>query len=95
MPADWTEVHHLLAWYHGGPTNVDNGLLLCRWHHGLVHDELPDHQRWRITLDKTTGDITVHRPGGEPYELAPTQPYRPTTRDNPTRGPTRGVWTPT
>ncbi len=86
-PPSWCEVHHLLAWYLGGPTDVDNGALLCRHHHGLVHDGLPDHQRWRIVLDKTTGEITVHRPGGEPYELAPTQPYRPTTPDNPARGP--------
>ncbi len=61
-------------------SNVDNCLLMCRWHHGLVHDGLPDHQRWRVVLDKTTGEITVYRPGGEPYELAPTQPHRPTTR---------------
>ncbi len=75
-PASWCEVHHLLAWYHGGLSNVDNGVLMCRWHHGKVHDGLPDHQRWRIVLDPTTGDVTVSRPGGEPYELAPTQPYR-------------------
>ena len=75
-PASWCEVHHLLAWYHGGLSNVDNGVLMCRWHHGKVHAGLPDHQRWQITLDPTTGDVTVSRPGGEPYELAPTQPYR-------------------
>ena len=87
-PASWCEVHHLRAWYYsGGLTNVDNGVLLCRWHHGKVHDGLPDHQRWQITLDPTTGDVTVSRPGGEPYELGPSQPHRPTTADNQTRGP--------
>ena len=29
-PASWCEVHHLLAWYSGGLTNVDNAALLCR-----------------------------------------------------------------
>ena len=85
-PASWCEVHHLLAWYSGGQTNVDNAALLCRWHHGKVHDGLPDHQRWQITLNPTTGDVTVSRPGGQPYELGPSQPHRPTTSDN-TRGP--------
>ena len=86
-PASWTEVHHLLAWYHNGLTNVDNCLLLCRWHHGRVHDGRPDDQRWQIHLDPTTGEVTVRRPGGQPYELGPSQPHRPATRDNHARGP--------
>ncbi len=86
-PAAWSEVHHLVAWYLGGTTDIDNLLLLCRWHHGLVHDGLPDDQRWRIHLDPTTGEVTVRRPGGQPYELGPSQPYRPTTRGNQARGP--------
>ena len=72
----------------GGLSNVDNGLLLCRWHHGKVHDGLPDDQRWQITLDPTTGDVTVSRPGGEPYELGPSQPYRPTTQNTSDHGST-------
>src|SRR4029450_2098425 len=86
-PAAWTEVHHLLAWYLGGLTNVDNCLLLCRFHHGLVHDGLPDDQRWQIFLDPHTGEVSVCRPGGEPYELGPSHPPPPPTSDNPTRGP--------
>jgi hypothetical protein len=78
-PSAWTEVHHLVAWYHGGLSNVDNCLMLCRAHHGLVHDELPDDKRWQISLDPTTGEVTVFRPGGARYELGPSQPYRPTT----------------
>jgi len=86
-PAAWTEVHHLLAWYQGGLTNVDNCVLVCRWHHGLAHDGLPDDRRWQIHLDPTTGEVTVFRPGGKPYELGPSQPYRPATQDTRTRGP--------
>ena len=31
------DVHHIVAWEDGGPTDVDNGILLCRRHHTLVH----------------------------------------------------------
>jgi Domain of unknown function (DUF222)/HNH endonuclease len=32
-PAAWTEVHHIITWIHGGPTDIDNMCLLCRYHH--------------------------------------------------------------
>ena len=80
-------MHHLLAWYQGGLTNVDNCVLVCRWHHGLAHDGLPDDQRWQIHLEPTTGEVTVRRPGGKPYELGPSQPCRPSRPDNHARGP--------
>ena len=31
--------HHLIPWAEGGDTGVDNGALLCRYHHQLVHRE--------------------------------------------------------
>lgn len=37
-PPSWTEAHHLKPWSEGGVTSVDNGILLCRHHHLLVHD---------------------------------------------------------
>lgn len=37
MPAPWCEVHHIQHWEHGGPTSVDNGVLLCSHHHHAVH----------------------------------------------------------
>ena len=33
------DVHHIVAWEDGGPTDVDNGILLCRRHHTLVHGD--------------------------------------------------------
>ena len=35
--APWCEAHHIQHWEHGGPTSVDNGVLLCSHHHHAVH----------------------------------------------------------
>ncbi|WP_100445030.1 HNH endonuclease signature motif containing protein [Glycomyces xiaoerkulensis] len=43
-PVSWCETHHLVAWYEGGPTEADNLILLCRFHHGRIHTH-----RWNIT----------------------------------------------
>jgi len=37
MPAGYCEAHHLLPWSVGGPTDVDNAVLLCSFHHHLAH----------------------------------------------------------
>ncbi|MBB2943690.1 hypothetical protein FB565_003419 [Actinoplanes lutulentus] len=36
-PPRWCESHHMLPWDQGGPTDVSQGVLLCRPHHRLVH----------------------------------------------------------
>lgn len=36
-PASWCDAHHLLEWEHGGPTSLDNLVLLCRRHHRKLH----------------------------------------------------------
>jgi hypothetical protein len=38
-PASWCNGHHLLHWIHGGTTDLDNLVLLCRRHHRMVHEE--------------------------------------------------------
>ncbi len=38
-PAAWTDAHHIKHWADGGPTTLDNLILLCRRHHRLVHEE--------------------------------------------------------
>ena len=37
-PANWTNPHHIIAWTRGGPTNLANAVLLCYYHHRLVHE---------------------------------------------------------
>lgn len=37
-PPGWTEAHHVTPWSHGGPTNLESGVLLCAHHHHRVHD---------------------------------------------------------
>ncbi len=36
--ASWSNPHHIIAWTRGGPTNPANQVLLCYYHHRLVHE---------------------------------------------------------
>jgi len=59
----YTEAHHLHWWNaHDGPTDLANGILLCRTHHHRVHDD-----GWQIEVR-----------AGVPYFIPPdaVDPYR-------------------
>ncbi len=69
-PPEWTEAHHIRRVLDGGPTALDNLVLLCTRHHHLLHAPgwhaklLPDN-----TLEVTdprgnvhTSDPPAHRP---------------------------------
>lgn len=45
-PTGRTRVHHLQWWSRGGPTDLDNGCLLCESCHHLIHDH-----GWDIRID--------------------------------------------
>jgi hypothetical protein len=32
------DAHHIIPWSKGGLTDIDNGILLCPYHHGMLHD---------------------------------------------------------
>jgi hypothetical protein len=32
------DAHHIIPWSEGGLTDIDNGILLCPYHHGMLHD---------------------------------------------------------
>jgi hypothetical protein len=36
-PPSWCHAHHVVEWEHGGRTDVDNGALLCSFHHHFLH----------------------------------------------------------
>jgi hypothetical protein len=40
----WLQVHHIIPWAVGGPTDLDNLILLCGVHHRLIH-----RHDWHIT----------------------------------------------
>jgi hypothetical protein len=55
-PGSWCEAHHVVPWTRGGPTNLDNLLMLCSRHHVQVHEG-----RWQLLLHPD-GRVEVIRP---------------------------------
>ncbi|QBJ95281.1 HNH endonuclease [Rhodococcus sp. ABRD24] len=47
-PPSWCDGHHIRHWADGGPTNLDNLVLLCRFHHNLLH-----HSHWHVRIGPT------------------------------------------
>ena len=45
QPPQWCERHHVRPWVDGGPTDVDNMILLCRYHHARF-----TRHGWQITM---------------------------------------------
>jgi hypothetical protein len=79
--------HHIRHWEDGGPTELDNLLLLCPFHHRL-------HHRGVITITGPPTDLCVTDSAGRtlsPGSLArppnPTPPPRPPAPPTPTHGP--------
>ncbi|MET9023581.1 HNH endonuclease, partial [Actinopolymorpha sp. NPDC004070] len=44
-PLDNHRSIHINPWDHGGPTDLANGVLLCRYHHVTVH-----HKGWQVRM---------------------------------------------
>jgi hypothetical protein len=63
----WTHAHHLVHWAQGGPTDLDNLVLLCSFHHRLVHEggwRIAGHPGRKLTFLHPDG--TPLRPGPRP-----------------------------
>ena len=59
-PVSWTESHHIDHWQRDhGETNIHRGILLCRHHHMLLHNN-----GWVIL--KRDGQLTMIPPAGDP-----------------------------
>ena len=71
-PPSYCEAHHLDPYSEGGCTDIDRGILLCRYHHMALH-----HGGWRITRTGL-GEFVLHPPAGQgdPIVLTPRLPLR-------------------
>jgi len=66
----WLHAHHIVHWADGGPTDADNLMLLCGYHHRLVHE-----RGW--TVEPRSHEFV--RPDGRTYRPRP-EPLRPEIR---------------
>ena len=62
-PKTFLDGHHVKHWPHG-PTDLDNLVLSCFFHHRLVHEH-----GWDVSL--TGSEVTWYRPSGERFEPGP------------------------
>jgi Domain of unknown function (DUF222)/HNH endonuclease len=64
-----TDVHHIVWWSRGGVTDVDNLVLLCSFHHRLVHEH-----GWGL---RRTSSGVLHwiRSDGSRYRAGPSPPF--------------------
>jgi hypothetical protein len=62
------DAHHVKHWADGGPTRLDNLILLCRRHHRAVHED-----GFGVAID-AHGDVFFHTPRGDVLPDAPGSP---------------------
>ena len=81
--------HHLIHWEHGGPTELDNLVLVCPYHHRAHHQGL-------ITLTGPAHQLVVTTPDGQPLHpgALAQPPQNPPPDVPPCPGPTgeRAQW---
>ena len=61
----FAHVHHVVAWKPGGRTDLDNLVLLCRHHHGLVHRNgwsMSGNANEELTISGPSGRVMTSRP---------------------------------
>jgi Domain of unknown function (DUF222)/HNH endonuclease len=61
----FTQAHHIIWWSRGGRTELDNLILVCTFHHRLVHEH-----GWSIQKE-ADGEIAWFRPGDVRYRAGP------------------------
>jgi hypothetical protein len=60
----FVHAHHIRWWERGGRTDLDNLVLVCGFHHRLVHEH-----GWRVRRD-AEGNVSWFSPGGVPHRPA-------------------------
>jgi hypothetical protein len=71
----YTHAHHIRWWSGGGTTDLENLVLVCGFHHRLVHEH-----GWRLRLEPS-GDVLWFRADGRRYLHGPGSPRRSDASD--------------
>jgi hypothetical protein len=64
----FTQAHHVVWWERGGPTDLENLVLVCTFHHRLVHE-----YGWQVRREED-GSVTWFRREGRRYRPGPAPP---------------------
>ena len=85
VPASWCEVDHLVAWEHGGRTDMDNLVLFCSAHHTAKHMAgtriIGDANDFELV--RPDGVVMWCPPRGVASNAPPGAPPRPPTPSSP------------
>ena len=49
-PPRWCQAHHIRSWSDGGPTSMNNAVLLCGHHHRIIHQN-----EWQVRINPADG----------------------------------------
>lgn len=85
-PPSYCEAHHIDHFAEGGKTDVDRGVLLCRFHHMKLHNT-----GWRITRDGK-GPFVLRPPTGEGAPIVLVSKSAWSWAWDPPRPPGRAEW---
>ncbi|MER2208391.1 MAG: HNH endonuclease signature motif containing protein, partial [Rhodococcus sp. (in: high G+C Gram-positive bacteria)] len=62
-PPGWCDAHHIVHWNDGGPTDLDNLILLCGHHHRTLH-----HTQWRVEIGPDRKTVFYPPMSIDPYQ---------------------------
>ena len=63
------DAHHIEHWAHGGETNLDNLVCLCRYHHRLVHEG-----GFAVERSRGNAEVCFRAPDGRRLRPVPRSP---------------------
>jgi hypothetical protein len=79
--SDFTHIHHVKHWAHGGETNQENLITLCGRHHRAVHE-----LGWKME-GNADGLMTFTSPTGRRMKSVPSPTWRrPVPKGSPSKG---------
>lgn len=72
----WCQAHHIQPWSHGGPTNLDNLVLVCARCHHNIHDD-----GWKVAMCPKSKRFELSPPP-DPFPDSGISAHRPTQRNS-------------